>query len=181
MKSSKQSSQKMVTANQLNSKKSTGPLDTRPTRYNALKHGLLTEGVTDLDNPEAFAGLCCRLDAHYKPIGEVEVYFVRRIALCMVRVQRAARLEAESITATLNPPLTETTYPFGGDLTEAAEQLYGRTTVLDPGLPASLSVGQVEELQKFQRYETSHENKLYRTLAQLEALQTARRLGASTA
>ncbi len=179
MKSSKQSSPKMVTANQLNAKKSSGPLDTRSTRYNAVKHGLVSEGVTELDKPEAFAERRAQLVEHFKPEGPIEAYFMRRMALCMVRVERAVRLEAECITEALNPPTEETTYPHGGDMTEDLERLNGRTTVLDCGLPASLPITHIEELQKFQRYETSNENKLARALAQLEAVQRARRIGAS--
>ncbi len=38
-------------ANWKNAQKSTGPKDTTSTRYNASKHGLLSEGVTELDDP----------------------------------------------------------------------------------------------------------------------------------
>ena len=36
-------------SNQQNALKSTGPLNTISTRYNATKHGLLSQGVAELD------------------------------------------------------------------------------------------------------------------------------------
>jgi hypothetical protein len=176
---SKQISVKKLAANQENAQKSTGPINTISTRYNATKHGLLSEGVSELDNPVMFRDLCSRLLAQFKPVGEVEIALVRRIALCLVRLGRAAMLEAEFITAEVNPPLTETTYPpVSPDvarIVEMVKQTHGTTVVLDPGLPASLSASDVETLLTFQRYETAIENKLYRALNQLERLQRVRR------
>lgn len=86
-------------------------------------------------------------------------------------------LEAEFITAQLNAALTETVYPNGKipEWTEIIEKDYGKTVVVDAGLPARLSASDVETLQTFQRYETSVENKFYRALNQLERLQRMRR------
>src|SRR2546430_9941336 len=97
-------------ADRRNAQKSTGPQDTTSTRFNALKHGLLAEGVTELDCPEAFPGFCARLEAELKPVGEVETFLARRIALGMVRLLRAAYLEADFLTAQLNPPITVTRF-----------------------------------------------------------------------
>src|SRR5437899_943555 len=92
--------------NRRNAQNSTGPRDTASTRFNAVKHGLLAEGVTELDSPETFPDFCARLEAELKPVGEVEGFLTRRIALGMVRLRRAAFLEAEFLTAELNPPIT---------------------------------------------------------------------------
>src|ERR1041384_6748102 len=158
-----------VEANRRNAQLSTGPKDTNSTRYNAVKHGLLAEGVTELDNPEGFPDLCAQLRTEFKPVGEIETLLVRRIALFAVRLQRAALLEAEFITAKLNPPLTKTE----GGVT--AEAMLGRVVVLDSGLPARLTPAAVDILcSKFQRYETAVENKLYRALHELERLRRLR-------
>jgi hypothetical protein len=78
-------------------------------------------------------------------------------------------LEAEFITAKINPPITKTE---GGVPTE---DLLGRVVVLDPGLPARLSAAAVDILcNKFQRYESAIENKLYRAVNALERLQRLR-------
>jgi hypothetical protein len=175
----KQISARQLGANRKNSQKSTGPINTASTRYNATKHGLLSEGVTELDNPAKFRDLCSRLSAQFKPVGEVEIALVRRIALCLVRLDRATMLEGEFITAEINQPLTKTTYPppppHLAELIEGTTFVSSITETVDPGLPARLPAAAVETLLTFQRYETAAENKLYRALHQLERLQRMRR------
>lgn len=172
-------SARKLAANLKNAQKSTGPTNTMSTRYNATKHGLLSEGVSELDNPAMFRDFCSRLSAQFKPVGEVEIALVRRIGLCLVRLDRAAMLEAEFITEEINPPLTKTTYPppdpEAARIFEMVDRMQPTTVVLDAGLPARLSVSDVEALLTFQRYETATENKLYRALNQLERLQRLRR------
>lgn len=164
---------KRTEANRLNAQKSTGPKDISSTRFNAVKHGLLAEGVTELDDAENFVGLCEQLEAELDPIGLMEVFLVRRIALCMIRLRRACLIEAEFITADLNPTIAE---PSQAELLTEVFNQPGK--IIEPGLPARLSVEAVEELvTKFQRYETSIENKLFRTINQLETVQQARRNG----
>ena len=51
------SSEKKVEANHANGKKSKGPLDTSSTRYNAKKHGLLSLGITEIDDIEYYLKL----------------------------------------------------------------------------------------------------------------------------
>ena len=48
------STDRKTAANRLNGQKSHGPTNTTSTRYNATKHGLLSHGVTELDNAEAY-------------------------------------------------------------------------------------------------------------------------------
>lgn len=170
----KKISARRLAANQQNAQKSTGPHNSSLTRYNAAKHGLLREGVTEMDNPTVFLDYRARLERELKPVGEVEIGLVRRIALDLVRLRRAATIEAEYITEKLHPTIKEISHPdFAVDL--ALHRLKGTTVILDAGLPARLSVAAVECLQKFQRYETAIENKLYRALNQLERLQRMRR------
>jgi len=88
-------------------------------------------------------------------------------------------LEAEFITAEINPPVTKTTYPppdpDAARIFEMVDRMQPTIVILDPGLPARLSAADVETLLTFQRYETAIENKLYRALNQLERSQRMRR------
>jgi hypothetical protein len=137
-----------------NARKSTGPRDTTSTRYNARKHGLLSEGVTELDSPETFRDFCAKLEAELRPVGEVERFLTRRIALGMVRLKRAVFLEADFLTAQLNPPVTKTE----GGWQDKFEELNGKTVVVDPGLPARLAAEAMDALaNSFGRYETQAE------------------------
>ncbi len=159
--------------NRRNARKSTGPKDTPSTRFNAVKHGLLAEGITELDNPETFREFCAGLEAELKPMGEVERFLVRRIALGIVRSKRAALIEAEFLTAELNPPVTETSFT---DVSRILAEMEAKTVEVDPGLPARLSAEAVDALANtFARYETAIENRLFRALNQLERMQRLRR------
>ena len=81
-------------------------------------------------------------------------------------------MEAEYITAQLNPQTKRNSIQFADQFSAT----FGKTEVLDPGIPARLSASSIECLvDKFQRYETSIENKLYRTINQLERFQRIRR------
>ena len=160
-------------ANRRNARKSTGPRDTSSTRFNAVKHGLLSEGVTELDGPQTFPGFCAKLEAELKPVGEVETFLARRVALGVVRLKRAGLLEAEFLTAQLNPAVTERQ---GGMDSDMEALLNGKSVVIEPGLPARLSAGAVDALANtFARYETAIENRLFRALNQLERMQRIRR------
>lgn len=171
-------SDKKINANRINGKKSHGPIDTRSSRFNAMKHGLLALGITDLDDAEGYQAILLDLIQGKKPVGILEKKLVEAAALDIVRWARARRLEAEYITAMLNPPHYEKNL-----LDDFDSKLQG--AMLDPGIPASLGARNVQHLVVFfQRYESSFANRLFRTLHELERLQRMRqgeRLPAPTA
>ena len=98
----KSSSDAKVSANRRNAGDSTGPNDTSSTRLNATQHGLLSAGLTELDDADGYRDTRRRLDEEYSV--ELEAFLVERIALYMVRLRRTARLEAEFIRSILHPP-----------------------------------------------------------------------------
>jgi hypothetical protein len=152
-------------SNRKNAERSTGPHDTTSTRLNAVKHGLLARGITELDDPDAYESLTRRLTEANRPVGDLEKFFVQRIAFHMIRLQRAERLEAEYITSEIHPPVKAPT------LEEAFEP-----EIIEVGVPAAVgALGAINLVSGFQRYETAIENKLYRAISQLERLQRARR------
>ena len=53
------------------SKKPKGPKNTAITRYNATKHGLLAEGITELDDGKSFRELSDSLAGALHPVGPV--------------------------------------------------------------------------------------------------------------
>ena len=177
-------------ANQRNARKSTGPKDTTSTRLNATKHGLLAQGITELDDAEAYTALLRRLNHAHRPVGDIEAFLVERIALAMVRLRRIARMEAEYITGALhslnldNEPreirvrivqVGESNPPAEDEAPMADPSEVFDRPVIEPGLPALMSGTSVEALAvTFQRYESAMENKLYRAMNQLERLQRMR-------
>lgn len=152
-------------SNRKNAQQSTGPRDTTSTRYNAVKHGLLASGVTELDDAAGYESLIQQLIELYRPVGVLEKFLVRRIAFHVMRLQRAERLEAEYITGEIHPPVK------GLKL----ENVFDPNDI-DPGLPAAVgALSAINLVSGFQRYETAIENKLYRAISQLERWQRARR------
>jgi hypothetical protein len=150
-------------SNRKNAQHSTGPHNTTGTRLNAVQHGLLAKGITELDDPVAYEGLWQRLNETYRPSGDVEEFLVQRIAFHIVRLRLAGRLEAEYITEQIHPPAKQNLFV----LPEAV--------VVEPGEPAAVSaLGALNLVSGFQRYETAIENKLYRAINQLERLQRMR-------
>jgi hypothetical protein len=92
-------SDKKLAANRLNGQKSKGPTNTTSIRFNATKHGLLAEGITELDSIEEYHKVLDTLRREKMPAGTEETLVVKSIALDMIRLSRARRLEAEFITA----------------------------------------------------------------------------------
>jgi hypothetical protein len=91
----KPTSDRKIAANRVNGAKGKGPKDTRSTRFNAVKHGLLAQGVTELDNAEGYRELLRNLTKERKPVGVVGIYLVESIAHGIVKSRRVRRLEAE--------------------------------------------------------------------------------------
>jgi len=134
------SSDKKIAANRRNGQKSQGPRDTTSTRFNAIKHGLLSVGITELDDADGYHTTLSNLMREKNPVGAIETLLVKSAALDMVRWLRASRFEAEYITSELNPPL------------QGLEDL-GVMLQVDPGLPATISCEIAQRLVNiFQRY-----------------------------
>jgi hypothetical protein len=167
----------VVTHNQ-NADKSAGPNDTRETKLNALKHGLTAEGICEVDDLRSYMALWRQLKRQLKPYGAVEQFLIQRIALGIVRVRRAAKLEADALTEYLHPPCHKPSR-LDQQLRELTRE--SERELIDPGLPAKVGSDIIETLcDRFGRYETASENRLYRALAQLERLQLVRKGAIST-
>ena len=149
-------------SNRLNAQNSTGPGDTTLTRFNAVKHGLLAKGITELDDSDAYESLLQRLTLSYDPVGDLEIFLVRRIAFCMTRLDRAARLEANYINAEIHPPSQEQ------DCLAPITAEHGLSTAVG-------ALSAINLVSGFQRYETAIENKLYRAIHELERRQRIRK------
>lgn len=63
------------------------------TRYNAVKHGLLSQGMTELDELDYHFFLSSAQET-FKPVWPIETALSEHICLCLVRLKRAHGLEA---------------------------------------------------------------------------------------
>jgi hypothetical protein len=159
-------SEKQIAANRQNAKKSPGPGNTESTRFNATKHGLVSAGVTELDDGEAYQRILADLMREKNPSGVIETHRVRCMALDVVRQTRAQRLEAEFITAQLNPPTFER---------DNNPLLALQIREVDPGIPATLRLDATQYLVTvYQRYEGFFSSDLSRNERELERSQRMR-------
>lgn len=89
-------------ANGRNAKLSTGPTDTRRTRYNAQKHGLLSKATIietgdAQEDPRELESLFSELWEDLEPVGKMEEILVDQIVSCVWRKRRAQRAEVGEI------------------------------------------------------------------------------------
>src|SRR3954447_945850 len=91
-------SDKQVQANRRNAQKSTGPKTTEgkaSVRYNAMKHGLLSEEVLlPGEDEDSLKGLSELLRDELQPVGEMENLLVDRIVAAHWRLRRLGLVEA---------------------------------------------------------------------------------------
>jgi hypothetical protein len=163
------SSDKQIAANQRNAQSSSGPHDTGRTSRNATSHGLTAEGVGERDRPH-HRKVTEHLAAHFRPAGPVEEWLVDRIGLLMVRIQQAVEIEKAWLTQqiqrnrALGDPMAEFLAMQARILGQTGEAMQCAITDQDIR-KLNDSVG---------RYETALENRMYRSLHELERWQRRR-------
>jgi len=143
-------SERQREASRRNGRNGHGPKDTRRTRCNAWKHGFRSEGLTRFDNIEEFERNVAALKLKYAS-SDYDPYIrflIRRIALGMVRCDRAAQLEASTIIA------------LCGDSEDSSPTIH-------PGLMRDYGETSVGLLQ---RYENNSENSVIRARRELERI-----------
>src|SRR5215831_10623755 len=90
-------SERQKAANRANALHSTGPktLDGKAAiRFNAIRHGLLTQDVVlPGEDMDAFEDLWNQVWADRSPVGPIEEFLVNRVVNAMWRLQRLARAE----------------------------------------------------------------------------------------
>lgn len=104
MRLSMQTSIAQITANQLNSKKSTGPiteLGKNKVSTNAIKHGLYSKNLILADEDELeYQNLLEQLYLELNPIGLIEQTLVERISIAIWRQKWPLRSETTHIDFT---------------------------------------------------------------------------------
>jgi phosphoribosylanthranilate isomerase len=154
----KPTSAKKIAANQLNGKKSHGPLDTLKTKQNATKHGIRAAGLSKLDSVADYQKLLQDLTEEHKPVGRTETFLVEALALKMTKRKLAGKLDADFIDDSIYYPERPPLY----------------TGPIEPRLRPHREV--TESLILNQRYASSLLAQLLKILHELERLQR-RRLG----
>lgn len=154
-------SPKQINANQHNAQASTGPKTAQGkaiSKYNALKHGLLSKEVLlDDENETDLISLGKTLRAELAPANEFELILVDRITANVWRLRRAMLIEREMMTQDREPGLFEN---------KERRKLLGEALSHD--------FNQNDTYGKFIRYEASIERGIYKALHELQRLQAKR-------
>lgn len=150
-------SQKQVDANRENAK--LGGVKTEEgkavSKYNALKHGLLSKEVLlDDENAADLVSLSKKLRAEFLPESEIELVLVDRITANVWRLRRAMQIEREMID-------------------DDRKDLFGKG-LKTLGEAFSYDSANYDTYSKLIRYEASIERGIYKALHELQRLQAAR-------
>jgi hypothetical protein len=152
----KVTSQRRVEANRHNALLSTGPRNTQRTRYNAIRHGLLAEGLTQWDDADQYEENILAFRAIYPSSDPLVSFLIEQMTLDMVRSRRIARLEAGNITALSSPPDT------------SSDPTSDRCTpMIDPMMMKEYA-GPI--LDRLQRYASATLNRVLRVRRELERI-----------
>jgi hypothetical protein len=154
-KQKKGTSQRKIESNRRNSLHSTGPRNTQRTRYNAIRHGLLAEGLTEWDDPAEHQEIIRALTAIYPSSDPVDTFLIEQMALEMLRSRRTARLEAETITVSSRPD-------------PSSDRTSDRCTpMIDPMVMQEYTGPALDRLQ---RYASANLNRMLRCRRELDSI-----------
>ncbi|OGZ32453.1 MAG: hypothetical protein A2V69_02435 [Candidatus Portnoybacteria bacterium RBG_13_40_8] len=135
-------------------------------KYNALKHGILRHALTEYED-DLYRDFFRELVEQLAPVGFLETMLVERIALCYLRLFRIVKVEKEYILSKLYSPVIVD--PMTSILPPEME-----LKVLEKGYVPTVSINALGQLNETTaRYDTTVERSLYRTLHELQRLQSA--------
>ena len=131
-------------------------------RYNAQKHMILRESLTEYEDDNV-KDLFDDIFGYFKPIGKLEELLVELIIVCLVKLTRLQKSESEYIKSVLHPHIE-------GDVISD----WG-TVVKSEGYIPKIGLESMDVLgSTYSRYETAIENRLYRSIHELERLRRVR-------
>ncbi len=173
-----ETSQKQIEANQENAQKSTGPKSEEGkavSRYNALKHGILSKEVLHKGEDEAsLIELKQNITNGLKPVGELEILLTDRIIANIWRLRRLLEVEKSVMEWRKENSLGH--YVIGGGVREWVP--YEKGFFEERGAMRDMITN--VDIERVLRYETAIERGIYKALHELQRLQ-AMRLGEKVA
>ena len=153
--------EKQIEANQQNAQQSTGPKTEEGkavSRYNAIKHGLLSKEVLlEGEDEKVLIEIGKRLRYELDPQTELELVLVDRITANVWRLRRVMQIEREMM-----------------DDDRFTTDYLGKTTEKNLGEALSYDFSNYDTYGKLIRYETSIEKGIFKALHELQRLQAAR-------
>ena len=118
-------------------------------RYNAQKHAILRETITEYEQANA-EQIFNELADSLEPSGRFEELLIENIASNVIRLQRIAKAEAELVKETISP--------------SRDVRIFEKTYTSKVGSES------VERLDLYSRYQTAAENRIYRAIRVLREI-----------
>jgi hypothetical protein len=140
-------------------------------RFNAFKHGILSQLITEYEKG-FYSNILDDLKEQYQPIGIIEQVLIERIAIYYLKLFRVQKAETEYMKSELNPRKTK----IVGGIETDPEGLLGEIVVVNEGYTPTITDDNIQKLTEiYARYETTIENRLFRAIHELERIQRLRR------
>ena len=169
------STEAQINANRQNAQKSTGPVTEQgkaAVSQNALKHGLFAvRDVIPTESQQEFELMREQMLAQLAPAGAVESMLAQRAISLAWRLKRAETMQSQAIEEMLESHISSKQWHLG------------RRTPKDPSEePEYLALGKVAKedwcgrrvIERLFEYERRIEKSLFKTMAELRAMQAAR-------
>ena len=174
------STKAQIKANQQNAHKSTGPQTDEGkavVSQNAVKHGLFAaEAVITGENPADYELYHDNFLAELLPVGMVESMLAERIVSLAWRLQRAERMQNESIDVLIAKIETDPWQQTRRERAASAQDSRAGGSKLLLGWAAKDDFSETRVLDRLMLYERRIENSLYKTINRLKQYQVIRRI-----
>lgn len=135
-------------------------------RFNALKHGILKESITEYEKID-FKAIYEGLVADYTPQNTIESILIEQIAIDYVKLARVNKAEAELMLSSINPHIEKSSYDTFIEETKTIR------TVREGYIP-SVKSETLSKLDLYSRYETTTRNRMLKTIFMLQNIVRSR-------
>jgi hypothetical protein len=164
-------------ANRKNAALSTGPRNTKTTRFNALKHGLLSKEliVPNVEDRKEYERMAARICRTLAPEDAIEEVLAERIIVAYWRLRRAIRAETGHIRRNYipkDPPnrlleiMDRDQNSFETDSDSLAKK--NNVKLRDEAEAHCNNIPMIEPMDGLLRYETTIERQFYRALREFQ-------------
>lgn len=160
--------EEQITVNKENAKRGgvKTPEGKAVSKFNAIKHGILTDLLTKWESEEA-TEIQDKLIAEYRPQTTTESILIERISIWYIRLRRSAKAEAEQLRKIFNPRVVRSS-PIIIELLQSEE-------VINEGYTPKVTADDISTLEStYLRYESAIERGFYRALHELQRIQLSR-------
>lgn len=140
-------------------------------KFNALTHGILRQSLTDYEEG-FYVEIYDELVSQYQPCTLAEKILIERIAIIYLKLFRIQKAETEFMKAKLNPREVKRI----DAMAQMTDKLFEYEVIKEGYIP-QLAGDDIQRISDvYSRYEGMMENRLYRSLHELERLQNSHRI-----